>query len=121
MKHFSIIFLSILSLTLVLNSFAQINWIKHPNPVLSPGDSGAWDDLNVIIAGVISLNDTLHMWYDANYGDENTGRATSGPNGIGHAISVDGISWIRDALNPVLTPGPSAWESCWLYYIYFIA
>jgi predicted GH43/DUF377 family glycosyl hydrolase len=114
MKYFSIVYFLVLLFVLSLSSFAQINWIKQPNPVLAPGDSGAWDDLNVGIASVISLNDTLHMWYDANYGDENTGSATSGPNGIGHAISIDGISWTKDSLNPVLTPGPSSWESCWV-------
>ena len=116
MERFSTIFIVLMLIALLSfnSSFAQINWIKHPNPVLSPGDSGAWDDLHVIIASVISLNDTLHMWYDANHGDENTGSAASGPNGVGHAISTDGISWIKDTLNPVLTPGPASWESCWV-------
>jgi predicted GH43/DUF377 family glycosyl hydrolase len=108
-SFFTTVLQIILFLTLTYTvSFSQVNWTKYPNPVLSPGDQGEWDDLNVGITSVLSLNDTLHMWYDANYYDENG----DGPNGIGHAISTDGISWTKDPLNPVLTPGPSDWEAC---------
>ncbi len=90
-------------------SFAQTVWTKDTlnNPVMGPGPSGSWDDINVSLACVILLNDTLHMWYDGNF--NNTGSIN---NGIGHAKSVDGINWIKDTLNnPVLTPGPSSWDS----------
>jgi predicted GH43/DUF377 family glycosyl hydrolase len=85
--------------------FGQDEWSKYPDPVLSPGPAGSWDVKNVSAACVVSLNDTLHMWYDGNW--------DSGVNnGIGHARSVDGITWIKDTLNnPVLIPGPSDWES----------
>jgi len=106
MKCYSVMFFFILLLTLVINSFAQINWIKHPDPVLSPGPAGSWDDLDVSLACVILFNDTLHMWYDGNW--DNSGSVNTG---IGHATSVDGINWSKDTLNPVLTPGPSNWDS----------
>jgi len=87
-------------------SFAQINWTKYPsNPVMGPGLSGSWDDLNVGLACVILVNDTCHMWYDGNWDD-----AGSRNNGIGHATSVDGINWSKDALNPVLLPTAGSWD-----------
>jgi hypothetical protein len=73
---------------------------------MNPGPSGSWDDSNVSLACVILLNDTLHMWYDANWNSNGSMNA-----GIGHAKSTDGINWDKDTLNPVLTAGPSNWES----------
>ena len=109
MKCFSTIFFVVMLFALVSffnSSFAQIDWIKHPNSVLGPGPSGSWDDSNVSLACVILFNDTLHMWYDGNW--DNSGSVN---NGIGHATSVNGINWIKDTLNPVLIPGPSNWDS----------
>lgn len=89
-------------------SFAQVNWTKYQgNPVLQPGSPGAWDDLNVSLVCVILVGDTLHMWYDGNW----DALATMN-SGVGHATSVDGINWSKDALNPVLLPGqPGHWDS----------
>jgi hypothetical protein len=106
MKHFTIVFIAVMLFAVTSISFAQINWTKHPNPILGPGPSGAWDDSNVSLACVILFNDTLHMWYDGNW--DNIGSVNSG---IGHATSVDGINWDKDTLNPVLTPGPANWDS----------
>ncbi len=104
-SYFTTFILSVLFLASTFTaSFAQIDWTKYPNPVMGPGPSGSWDDKNVNIACVILLNDTLHMWYDGNW-DNNVN------NGVGHARSVDGVTWIKDTLNPVLTPGPSFWDS----------
>ena len=106
MKHFSIMIFSILLVTVVSTSFAQIDWVKYPNPVLGPGPSGSWDDIDVTLPCVILYHDTLHMWYDANW--NSTGSVNAG---IGHAISTDGINWNKDTLNPVLTPSPTNWDS----------
>jgi len=104
---FSTVFKIILFLTSTFTvSFSQVNWTKHPNPVLNPGPSGSWDDSNVALACVILYNDTLHVWYDGNFNSEGSANA-----GIGHAISADGINWTKDIANPILTPGPTSFDS----------
>ena len=69
MKFFSTIFVVLMLIALLSfnSSFAQIDWIKYPNPVLDPGPAGSWDDMDVSLACVILFNDTLHMWYDGNW------------------------------------------------------
>jgi hypothetical protein len=82
------------------------HWERNPeNPVLSPGSSGSWDDGNIIAPCVILLNDTFHMWYDG-WGGTGTGLQ------IGHATSVDGITWDKDPNNPVLNRGSAGrWDN----------
>ncbi len=91
---------------------AQIQWTSYTgNPVLRPGPSGNWDDVNVLATSVVQVNDTLHMWYDGNHYSGNFG-------GIGHAWSLDGRIWIKDTLNnPVLTEGPSLWDAGWVSFV----
>jgi predicted GH43/DUF377 family glycosyl hydrolase len=70
-------------------------WERDPeNPVLSTGGFGSWDDADILAPSVILVNDTLHMWYDG-YGGGDVLQ-------IGHATSVDGISWDKDSDYPVL-------------------
>ncbi len=79
---------------------AQTNWCKYEgNPLLEPGPPGAWDDTRVTPDTVMLDGGIYHMWY--------TGWDGS-PNGnfqIGHATSDDGITWTRNAANPVVEVG----------------
>ena len=106
MKKISLLFLfSILS----LNLFCQINWTKHPdNPVLTPGSPGEWDEASVYYPQVIYHNSTYHLWYQGSRTDTTR---------IGHATSPDGITWTKDANNPVLDVGPDgAWDDQSAYF-----
>ena len=107
MKSLTVLCTLILLVVFSTTSDAQVNWTKYSgNPVMGPGPTGSWDDLDVGSACVILVGDTYHMWYDGNYNETATIN-----NGVGHAISLDGIHWVRDTLNPVLTPDPSEdWE-----------
>jgi predicted GH43/DUF377 family glycosyl hydrolase len=81
----------------------RINWTKHEsNPVLGSGPGGSWDEQWVCWQKVLFVDGMYHMWY-------------TGGNGtltrIGHATSVDGVTWEKDPVNPVLTVGTSgSWD-----------
>jgi beta-1,2-mannobiose phosphorylase / 1,2-beta-oligomannan phosphorylase len=79
-----------------------INWTRpYPNPVLSPGEIGSWDDLAVHPGTVIYEDGNYYMFYSG----------WSDPSGrwdIGFAESVDGINWTKYP-EPVLM-GTSGWE-----------
>ena len=85
-----------------------INWQKDMvnNPVLHPGDPGAWDQDNYL-ARVIVMNDSLFMCYTAQSVPGNNGTTA-----IGFAKSADmGITWLKDAGNPIITQGTSgSWD-----------
>jgi predicted GH43/DUF377 family glycosyl hydrolase len=78
------------------------NWTRpYPNPVLSPGTPGSWDDLAVHPGAVIYENGNYYMFYSG----------WSDPNGrwdVGYAESADGINWNKHP-TPVLM-GTSGWE-----------
>ncbi len=87
-----------------------IIWTKDPNnPVFEKGPSGSWDQDAIFCGDVTHINDTLHMWYTGFKGDWLNAS-------IGHATSEDGIKWIRDANNPVLTKGAAgSWEDAFVW------
>ncbi|MEJ5263062.1 MAG: hypothetical protein WHT45_10305 [Ignavibacterium sp.] len=97
-----------------------INWVKHPNPVLVPGNSGSWDSWAVHPGSIIKENGIYKMYYSG-WADQ------YGEWYIGLATSTDGINWSKKP-NPVLYPG-SDWEyqiaSSYvikinnLYYLYY--
>lgn len=80
-----------------------LNWEKYSgNPVLS-GSSGTWDSLWVESPSVRYVDGVFHMIYT---GVDETWRPLTG-----HATSSDGINWVKDSLNPVLTQNTSAnWD-----------
>jgi predicted GH43/DUF377 family glycosyl hydrolase len=86
----------------------RIHWTKYSgNPVMVPGSSGSWDDVWVDSPNVLFINGIYHIWY---CGFDGTYVQT------GYATSADGISWNKDALNPVLVVGPSgSWDNFWVY------
>jgi predicted GH43/DUF377 family glycosyl hydrolase len=85
-----------------------INWQKDTvnNPILHVDGSGEWDQNN-FLARVTEINDTLYMCY--------TGESVPGSNSttaIGFATSADmGITWVKDAENPIITQGTyGSWD-----------
>ena len=77
-------------------------------PVFSVGEPGAWDSGTVTAGSVLKIGATYHMWYGGGlYGNN---------EGIGHAVSDDGVVWARSAANPVLHRDNSvAWRSTRTY------
>lgn len=73
-----------------------INWNKHFIPVLQA--EAGWEGADVGNVSVLYENGIYHMWYHAQ-------------TGIGHATSTDGINWIKNSDNPILTPSPSSFDS----------
>ena len=67
-----------------------INWTKYASTAVLGLGSG-WDASQVGNASVTKVGSTYHMYY--------TGY--SGNDRVGHATSADGISWTKDAANPV--------------------
>jgi predicted GH43/DUF377 family glycosyl hydrolase len=82
-----------------------VAWTKYGgNPVLDIGPAGSWEDAYVLGPTVLKEGSAYHMWYEGNDGETTR---------IGHATSGDGITWVKDAANPVLDLGPSGgWD--WL-------
>lgn len=105
MKHHTIPFLlAAYALLAVTAADSQTKWLKcDGNPILNVGSSGAWDGLSVHPSRIVLEDSVYRMWY-------------TGWNGtnlrIGHATSIDGVTWTKDTLNPVLSGGPpGSWES----------
>ena len=70
-------------------------WTVDPEPVLEPGDSGAWDERHVTWPSVHLTEDGYLMFYG--------GRSNDRREAIGAATSSDGINW-QKLPEPVLKP-----------------
>jgi hypothetical protein len=80
-------------------------WVKYPaNPVLEAGPPGSWDELGVGSPCVIrSGAHSYIMWY--------AGTGAAGMQ-IGIATSSDGITWEKDARNPIFGLGNTGeWDA----------
>ena len=80
-------------------------WARYPgNPVLTQGSTGSWDDHGSTFSSVIydSLASEFRMYYHGFSGSSHQ---------VGLATSPDGLNWTKYAGNPVLTPGPAAWDN----------
>src|SRR5215216_723555 len=113
-------------------------WAIDADPVLSPGPSGSWDDIQVSAPDVLKTENGYKMYYDA-LGKDSTsmiGMATSGSRkfapgefAFGAASSPDGVSWTKSSLNPILSnKDHSQWSQAFLasllyvdgtYFLYF--
>ncbi len=84
----------------VATSEDGITWQKQPNPVLSLGPKGSWDDASHAGPCVLRLPDGFHMWYlgSGEYKGKTAWR-------IGHATSPDGLNWKKSGTQPVLDIG----------------
>jgi hypothetical protein len=74
-------------------------WTVDSDPVLEPGDAGAWDENSVFQPAVVAGPGGYVMFYAGVGG---------GVYSIGRATSPDGITWTKD-LAPVLAP-EADWE-----------
>ena len=87
-----------------------INWTRLPaaqspfgraglvfEPGFTNGDAGVVSDPTALKVG-----STYHLWYNS-FGSGDSLY-------ISHATSLDGVNWIRDVSNPVLSPG-EPWEN----------
>lgn len=79
-------------------------WLRASgHPVLSADAS--WEQEAVMCPHVLwdDATGVLRMWY--------SGGAQYEPDAIGHAISRDGLTWVKDPANPVFTPGSAGdWD-----------
>jgi predicted GH43/DUF377 family glycosyl hydrolase len=64
-----------------------------------------WDDRIASFPGIWKDGDTWYMVY------EGAGTSSSWPGDIGLATSTDGVNWIKDPHNPILTHSSQGWES----------
>ena len=86
-----------------------ITWSKDAgNPVLDLGVGGQWDDNDVLSPAVIKDGGTYEMWYNGFDGAKYR---------VGYATSADGVTWTKDAGNPVLDIGTGgAWDNTHITY-----
>jgi len=91
---------------LYATSFDGINWVKWPNPVLSPSvDPNMWDSGAVYSASVIYDGTNFGIWYSG------LNRTYVNPR-IGFATAPDGATWTRPTTNLLLDLGsPGSWDS----------
>jgi tetratricopeptide (TPR) repeat protein len=76
-----------------------IHWTKETEPVLTGGDKGEWDAVNVYQPRVIYDGSSFHMWYNNKY------------SRIGYASSTDGMQWEKYSANPLSLMGkPGEWD-----------
>lgn len=80
-----------------------IIWTKVGGTQLGTGGPAAWDSQYVRNPSVVKSDGTYHMWYE--------GTAMWPYFKIGHATSLDGISWTKDPAKPVLTPTAGTWDA----------
>ena len=86
-------------------ALAQTEWVEYPdNPVIGPGEPGAWDAGGHSAGTVVFDGSVYHMFLE---GYDDSGALAD----IGHATSADGVEWTMDPANPVLTRGePGEWD-----------
>jgi predicted GH43/DUF377 family glycosyl hydrolase len=82
-----------------------LTWTKHPsNPVLDVGAAGAFDDEQVAEPRVTRLGSGYRMYYTG-------ANASSRRKSLGMATSADGVTWTKDARNPILDS--NRWGNFW--------
>jgi hypothetical protein len=87
-----------------------VQWTKHPNnPVLDLGGNYDWDNGEIAAPSVIWTGARFEMWYQA------YSRGTL-KHYIGHAWSLDGYTWTKDTLNPVVGLESYAWDGYSIFY-----
>ena len=74
------------------------------NPVLRTGETGTWDAGALGSMTVLKVDDVLHMYYEAwGVRSEKDWDASEYESlQIGHAVSLDGVHWLKDSANPVV-------------------
>jgi len=86
-----------------------ISWTKFSgNPVLTLNE-GEWPSAFMYTGDIIIKDDVLHMFYTGG------NSLTTGIAKIGHAVSLDGINWLQDPGNPILSPGQGNHDAVHLF------
>jgi predicted GH43/DUF377 family glycosyl hydrolase len=83
-----------------------IHWETNPTPVLENSEMG-WDSKSVETPSVIKVGGTYHMYYTGYEKDFSLAIYS-----IGHATSSDGVTWVKDPNNPIVSPDnedPTQW------------
>lgn len=71
-----------------------LTWTPDERPVIDLGAPGSYDDYDAFAPSVLLEDGVYKMWYTAS--QENVGLT------IAYATSTDGITWVKEASNPVL-------------------
>jgi predicted GH43/DUF377 family glycosyl hydrolase len=87
---------------------AQTEWVDDPaEPVLAPGGSDDWDSGAFYPTALLEVDGIYHLYYTGH----RDGAGWLEEIDIGHATSTDGIVWVKDPANPVLTRGSAGeWD-----------
>lgn len=74
------------------------------NPVIRLGANDEWDSWALASPNVLKVGETCHMYYEA-------GQKGVIDYQIGHAVSKDGVHWVKDTANPVIPFGTTGeWD-----------
>lgn len=79
-----------------------INWTKLPNPILSGNTTG---EQQLQVGSVVKANNQYYLYYSSRYPTNWS---------INVARSTDGLNWVKDSHNPLLTATYS-WEGSGVY------
>ena len=98
----------------IKNLAGKTGWKPYKgNPVIRLGNKGRWDAGALGSMSVLKVGNIYHMYYEA-WGTRGTKWSRSDYQSlqVGHAISPDGVHWIKDPANPVLPKGndPNDWD-----------
>ena len=85
-----------------------INWTKYTAPVLELDKSRKWEQYKVGGCFVTVDDDGVYTLYYIGYQNVDVAR-------ICYATSKDGINWVRDDNNLILSPTKGAWDSDAVY------
>jgi len=86
----------------------QTEWNTYEdNPVVTVGDQGEWDAGALGSMTVVEVDGLYHMYYEAwGVRSDTTWDADEYASlQIGHAVSIDGVHWAKDPINPVVPRG----------------
>jgi hypothetical protein len=82
-----------------------LTWTKHANnPVLDVGPAGSFEDDQVAEPRIVKLGTGYRLYYTG-------ANVASRLKSLGVAASVDGITWTKDARNPILDS--NRWGNFW--------
>ena len=80
-------------------SIDGITWTKDLNNPVLVGEEGEWDENGAESWGLIKVDSTYYVFYEAVHSDGSSGRS------IGVATSTDLVNWTKDLNNPIMTGG----------------
>jgi predicted GH43/DUF377 family glycosyl hydrolase len=110
-----------------------INWVKfnspetmaeelqESDPIFTLGEEGSWDESSTMAGCAYWSEAGWEMFYSGLSSVDS--KPYNGLN-IGYVTSEDGINWIRQFDNPILTPGENRWINSVVvvdgtYYLYY--